>query len=142
VFTGRVFNGRRMPLDFSEFPVALVYGKEELSEVFNEAPIVMKNTYFVAVDVLTTQGDSENLDDEVDTLTSKISSILNSNDGLGPDVNQYLLTKTELDFSIQGEQILGFAKMTYECTYFVEPETRESHLPDGKTGSMLVEGVA
>jgi hypothetical protein len=110
--------GRRLVLQTSDLPCVCVYTDQENHILFSDTPKVMKNTLDVVFEIIL--GGLENLDDLLDERARQIDSLLSEFDPLKLDLMTLQPRSTQVQYSTQGETLIGSLRITYEAIYLSE----------------------
>lgn len=132
----RVYGNRVRDLWDETMPCILVWTKDEPSEIYNSAPLEMKRTLRVVVEIITVVDDR--VDDAMDDIAEVVENILANNPRLDELAGDCLLSSTDFDIDSTGEKLVGSTKITWDVPYFkYMPEAQE--LDDLKTMNVKVD---
>lgn len=121
----RVFGNRTDPVmdratdldnGHEEFPLLLVFSRDEKSEVFDESPRRYRRTLELLIEGTTNVGDAS--DDALDDLADEIETAALVDDTLGDLVNDVRLTNTSMMLADSGRKVIGGVTLTLEVEYF------------------------
>lgn len=99
-----------------QFPLLLVFTRNERSEVFDESPRRYRRTAEVLVEGTLNAGDQS--DDALDDLAQEIENAVLVDDTLGGLVNDTKLTNTAMVLGSNGRKVIGGVTLTFEVEYF------------------------
>jgi len=131
-FTFDIYNGRRDPMAIRRLPALFLISLDESVERFCEAPVILRKTYKLGVEVLVSHTHAPmgshwspgSIDEQLDQITQAIEKCLLSDDGvfLGEDLYWFHLESTEFHSSSKGDEILGHARMIFRIIYDESPD--------------------
>lgn len=125
----RVFGNRSAKIWDTEFPLLVVFTKNETAEEWVKAPREFKKTLRLAIDVMVNQNDPDqdsppgsiSGDDELDDICEVVEQAM-ANFGSDPTllslVNDIIYTDTEIDHSVESEKPFLVARITFDVSYF------------------------
>jgi hypothetical protein len=124
-----IYNGRRDPMAIRRLPAIFLINLDESVERFCEAPVILRKTYKLGVEILVSHthsplGASWAIDEQLDQITEAIEKCLLSDDGvfLGEDLYWFYLESTEFHSYSKGDEILGHARMIFKIIYDESPD--------------------
>lgn len=125
LFPMDIYNGRRDPTSVPRLPAIFIISLDESVERRCEAPVILRKSYHVGIEVLVSHALS--IDNALDKVTGNIEACLLADDGhfLGSDVYWFHHESTDFNWSAKGEEILGHARMTFRIIYDTTPATEE-----------------
>ena len=112
-----VYPYRETNLWRSELPAILIYTNQEpaIPESLRGARYI--RTLELTVEVRVEKGDSESVDDAVDTLLAEIETLVLADSSIGGTVLSTTQTNTEIRVDSDADRDIGVGVLTFECKY-------------------------
>lgn len=118
----RVYESRTRKVPVEALPAILIYTREETSEIFSVSPRELKRVLSVAIEIAARA--DENLDDQLDDIAQEVEQILSEHQTLSDEVQDIVLSRTEIMYTAEGDSQHGSCVLTYEVTYYTEDVSR------------------
>lgn len=110
-----LMNGIKTALDLSKLPAVVIYSLEETIVNISTSRELVSRTFLIGVEVVVS--DESNIDDQLDSWTKKLESTLLDDPRLGGLIQSLAFIKTEMNWSFDGETVIGRAKLVFEAYY-------------------------
>lgn len=122
----RVYDTRRTPLEACELPCLIYSIAHEESELFSESNQEAKKKADLTVELI--MPDCVELMWCMDDTTARIEQLFAMDRFLGDLVSSVHLKSTDIGVNLEGEEILGFAKMNFDLNYYAAPVATPDYL--------------
>lgn len=113
----RCYPTRVVPWKRLTLPAISVYGLSESSDDKQSAPRELTRTMQLAVEAAVK---GANIDDALDALALEIERAMHADPSFGDVCSDCVLTGTELEAAVDGDEPVGFLRLTYRTTYFTD----------------------
>lgn len=133
----RVYETRLIPYRRLELPALAVYALEEEvdSESARTAPRELARDLDLAIEGVVLPG--ENVDDALDALALQVETAIHADETLGGTASDAILTGTEIDILIDGEEEMGVVRLIYRTRYYTyAPDAADVELDDFQTADI------
>lgn len=120
-----VYKMRRYALDDAKLPAILIYTMDESSSLITIGTRTMMRTINVAVEVIA-KGASTTIQDTIDGLCVNIEQAVGNDFQLNGLAKSTILTSTEIDISVDGENPISSARLTFAVQYITAINSVES----------------
>jgi len=111
----RVYTTRVYPLSSENMPAVTVYTGAESSALQTIGARTLMRNLDVAVDIYVRA--TTNTDDDVDAIAVQIEESIANDFTVNGLAKSVILTGTDMDFSGDGEQPIGIARLTFSVSY-------------------------
>ena len=111
-----VYKMRRYALDDSKLPAICVYTTDESSSLITIGTRTLRRVINVMVEVFV-KGSSTTVSDTIDGICISVEEAIAADFGLNGLAKSCVLTATETDVNIEGEQGIGTARLVYAVEY-------------------------
>ncbi len=127
----RVYGNRRTAMTSDELPLIGVYDDGEASiTLAADAPREYRRVVSLNFEIVAEDSSEVALEDTLDDIAHAIEQIFFRNDMFNGKANTSTLVKVEKEFGIDGRQVVGACKLTFEVVYHVDaPEAATDNLP-------------
>ena len=112
---GRVYTTRVYPLTSANMPAITVYTGAESSALQTIGARTLMRNLDLAVDIYVRA--TANTDDDVDAIAVQIEESIANDFTVNGLAKSVILTGTDMDFSGDGEQPIGIARLTFSVSY-------------------------
>lgn len=115
----RVYPDPVLPQRKSKLPAVLVHvGNETVADSSaSTAPRELERLCEFDIDVLV-GGMSGEVSDDLEALALEVETVMHEDPHLAGAVCDLILSRTEIDFDIDGDRVIGMARLTYDVTYY------------------------
>lgn len=113
----RVYANRVLPLWEAQYPLILIYSRDESAEPISRFPTKNTRRLKLAIDIRVAIEDGIGMDDELDKISKQVESAIEDDPTLGGTALSCNYQDTEMDASVDGKQPIGAARLTYEVIY-------------------------
>lgn len=110
-----VFPMRRYALDHKKLPAILVYTMDESSSLITIGSRTLTRTINVAVETIVKS--NNDVSDIVDNICASIEAVIGDDFSLNGLAKSCILTETQIDIAVDGENPISSARMTFAVTY-------------------------
>lgn len=114
-----VYESRVYPLETAKLPALVIYTKSETSE-----PIVIGTDRVMSRDLLVVvEGyckTTTNFDDTIDTISKEVEEAIAADRTLGGLAKDTYIESTEIEYTGEGEQPVGYVMLTFLSNYYVQ----------------------
>lgn len=111
-----VYKMRKYALDDSKLPAICVYTTDESSGLITVGTRTLRRVINVMVEVLA-KGSSVTISDTIDNICVSVEEAIAADFGLDGLAKSTILTSTETDVNIEGENGIGSARLVYAVEY-------------------------
>lgn len=111
-----VYKMRRYALDDSKLPAVLVYTMDESSSLITIGSRTLRRNINVSVEIIV-KGLSTTISNTLDTACVEVEEAIAADFTLNGLAKSCILTATEIDVIVEGENTLSTAKMNYAVEY-------------------------
>ena len=111
-----VYKMRRYSLDEAKLPAVVVYTMDENSSLITVGTRTLRRSTNVAVQAFA-KGSSTSVFDTIDTICVEIEEAIAADFTLNGLAKSCILTSTNMDINVEGEQSIGSANMIYNVEY-------------------------
>lgn len=111
-----VYKMRKYALDDSKLPAICVYTTDESSGLITVGTRTLRRVINVMVEVLA-KGSSVTISDTIDNICVSVEEAIAADFGLNGLAKSTILTSTETDVNIEGENGIGSARLVYAVEY-------------------------
>ena len=124
----RISIHRTMPLVPGKLPALLITtATERIEDTPNAHPGLRYRKLELAVDVVTTGSQA---DEEAETIAQAVEGFLDADDTLGTMIEGLRLTRTDLEYDLDGDTPVLGLRLLYEVSYWTRPlEDEEAPVP-------------
>lgn len=119
----RVYPMRRYALDQSKLPALLIYTMDESSSNITIGSRTLSRQINVAVEIIVKS--SNNVSDIVDTICAQIEAEVGNDYKLNGLAKSCTLTDTQIDISVEGENPISSARLSYTVVYITDMNNAE-----------------
>ena len=114
-----VFESRVYPLENANLPALIIYTKEESSEpIVIGTQRVMSRELAVVVEGYAKA--TSNFDDTIDTISKEVEEAISADRTLGGLAKDTYIESTEIEYTGDGEQPVGYVTLTFLTNYYVQ----------------------
>lgn len=114
----RVYRGRSRPVGKDQLPCLLIYPSDEACEVSAQGGSAeTERRMIIVIEAITSNTDPEALEDDLDTITAEVETVIGDDPTLGGKVLDAELTRTDWQFD-EGETIIGRVGLSYTLIYY------------------------
>lgn len=114
-----VFESRVYPLENTKLPALVIYTKSETSE-----PIVIGTDRLISRELsVVVEGyckTTTNFDDTIDTISKEVEEAIAADRTLGGLAKDTYIESTEIEYTGEGEQPVGYVTLTFLTNYYVQ----------------------
>ena len=114
-----VFESRVYPLENASLPALIIYTKSETSE-----PIVIGTQRLMSRELsVVVEGYAKatsNFDDTIDTISKEVEEAISADRTLGGLAKDTYIESTEIEYTGDGEQPVGYVSLTFLTNYYVQ----------------------
>jgi len=111
-----VYKMRRYALDDAKLPALCVYTMDESSNLITVGTRTLRRVINVAVQAFI-KGSSTAVSDTLDTICVEVEEAIAADFSLNGLAKSCILTSTEIDINVEGEQSVATASMVYSVEY-------------------------
>ncbi len=111
-----VYKMRKYALDDSKLPAICVYTTDESSSLITVGARTLRRVINVMVEVLA-KGSSVTISDTIDNICISVEEAIAADFSLNGLAKSTILTSTETDVNIEGENGIGSARLVYAVEY-------------------------
>jgi predicted regulator of amino acid metabolism with ACT domain len=111
-----VYKMRKYALDDSKLPAICVYTTDESSSLITVGTRTLRRVINVMVEVLA-KGSSVTISDTIDNICISVEEAIAADFSLNGLAKSTILTSTETDVNIEGENGIGSARLVYAVEY-------------------------
>ncbi len=129
----RIYTNRAKKLWPNELPAILIYTRSEASEIGVAAPRAYKRIMKLAIEIVCKGAEESNFDDTIDTISEDVEQRIFRNETLNGLVSDILLSDTEMDYVMEGDQPIGAAVLTFNVEYWTDAPIEQPDLDDFTT---------
>jgi hypothetical protein len=115
-FSTSVYKMRKYALDDAKLPAILVYTNDESSSLITVGARTLRRVINVSVEVMA-KGSSTSIHDTVDGYCVSLEEAIAADFTLNGLAKSCILTATETDVNIEGEQAIASARLIYAVEY-------------------------
>ena len=114
-----VFESRVYPLENASLPALIIYTKSETSEpIVIGTDRVMSRELSVVVEAYCKA--TSNFDDTIDTISKEVEEAIMADRTLGGLAKDTYVESTEIEYTGEGEQPVGYVTLTFLTNYYVQ----------------------
>ena len=114
-----VYESRVYPLENASLPALIIYTKSETSE-----PIVIGTQRLMSRELsVVVEGYAKatsNFDDTIDTISKEVEEAISADRTLGGLAKDTYIESTEIEYTGDGEQPVGYVSLTFLTNYYVQ----------------------
>ena len=114
-----VYESRVYPIENSKLPALVIYTKSETSE-----PIVIGTDRVMSRELsVVVEGYAKattNFDDTIDTISKEVEEAISADRTLGGLAKDTYVESTEIEYTGDGEQPVGYVTLTFLTNYYVQ----------------------
>ena len=114
-----VYESRVYPLENASLPALIIYTKSETSE-----PIVIGTQRLMSRELsVVVEGYAKatsNFDDTIDTISKEVEEAISADRTLGGLAKDTYVESTEIEYTGDGEQPVGYVTLTFLTNYYVQ----------------------
>lgn len=126
-FSGRVYKMRTYALDDAKLPAAVVYTNTQGSSLVTIGLRTLRGTLTLKVDIHV-KGSSATIVNQIDDACALIEDAIGSDFTLNGLVKSCILTETDVDISVEGENPVASAQLSYVAEYVTNIADMETAL--------------